>query len=179
MAKYLREVTSKKAAVGGENTSEKGEVNIDDLNASPGNRDFAAKHKTQKWADRNGNDDDVFKGKTKQVKHGYQSPEDQKVYESKSMKCESCGKMYESDSCGCGGKSVPEAKPGKKGMLVDKKKLSEMLSVTEGKKVDRMVKHIEKNEKESGHDDEKAENIAWATANKRGMLDNKNKKAGR
>lgn len=46
----------------------------------------------------------------------------------------------------------------------------------EGKKVDRMVKHIEKSEKKSGKSKEEAQDIAWATANKRGMLDNKNKK---
>lgn len=47
----------------------------------------------------------------------------------------------------------------------------------EGAKVDRMVKHIEKSEKKLGKSKDEAENIAWATANKRGMLDNKNKKA--
>jgi hypothetical protein len=46
----------------------------------------------------------------------------------------------------------------------------------EGAKVDRMVKHIEKSERKLGKSKEEAENIAWATANKRGMLDNKNKK---
>jgi hypothetical protein len=50
-------------------------------------------------------------------------------------------------------------------------------SVEEGAKVDRMVKHIEKSEKKLGKSKKEAENIAWATANKRGMLDNKNKKA--
>jgi hypothetical protein len=49
-------------------------------------------------------------------------------------------------------------------------------SVVEGAKVDRMVKHIEKSEKKLGKSKDEAENIAWATANKRGMLDNKNKK---
>jgi len=49
-------------------------------------------------------------------------------------------------------------------------------SIEEGAKVDRMVKHIEKSEKKLGKSDKEAENIAWATANKRGMLDNKNKK---
>jgi hypothetical protein len=49
-------------------------------------------------------------------------------------------------------------------------------SVTEGAKVDRMVKHIEKSERKAGKSKKDAENIAWATANKRGMLDNKNKK---
>lgn len=46
----------------------------------------------------------------------------------------------------------------------------------EGAKVDRMVKHIEKSEKKAGKSKEEAQDIAWATANKRGMLDNKNKK---
>jgi hypothetical protein len=46
----------------------------------------------------------------------------------------------------------------------------------EGKKVDRMVAHITKSEEESGKSHDEAEDIAWATANKRGMLDNKNKK---
>jgi len=48
--------------------------------------------------------------------------------------------------------------------------------VAEGTKVDRMVKHVKSSEKKLGHSDKEAENIAWATANKRGMLDNKNKK---
>ena len=48
--------------------------------------------------------------------------------------------------------------------------------VGEGKKVDRMVKHIEKSERGLGKSKDKASDIAWATANKRGMLDNKNKK---
>ena len=47
--------------------------------------------------------------------------------EESKMKCESCGSMYEGESCGCG-KSVPEAKPGKKGMIADKKKLNEVLT---------------------------------------------------
>ena len=49
-------------------------------------------------------------------------------------------------------------------------------SVKEGAKVDRMVKHVKSSEKKLGHGDKEAENIAWATANKRGMLNNKNKK---
>jgi hypothetical protein len=39
-----------------------------------------------------------------------------------------------------------------------------------------MVKHIEKSDKKLGKSKGEAEDIAWATANKRGMLDNKNKK---
>ena len=48
--------------------------------------------------------------------------------------------------------------------------------VAEGAKADRMVKHIKKSEKKAGKSDKDAESIAYATANKRGMLDNKNKK---
>jgi hypothetical protein len=258
MAKYLREIAEKGSiktsytSTGGDNKSTSGELNIDNLNDAKGNRDFAAKHKTQKWEDRNGNGDEVFKGKTKEAKYQKQSAS---VYEAKGMKCESCGSMYEGESCGCG-KSVPEAKPGKKGMLVDKNvkeeveqinelskntmksyvkkaldtsseksvsnlasrggyemgkapdddidagqkhdrkavvrsrgiqravnkltneetKTNTLRSVLEGAKVDRMVKHIKASEKAAGKSDEKAENIAWATVNKRGMLNNKNKK---
>ena len=48
--------------------------------------------------------------------------------------------------------------------------------VNEGAKVDRMVGHVKSSEKKLGKSSKEAENIAWATANKRGMLDNKNKK---
>jgi len=51
--------------------------------------------------------------------------------------------------------------------------------VAEGKKVDRMVQHIKKSEIKAGESPEEAENIAWATVNKRGYLDNKNKKKGK
>lgn len=68
----------------------------------------------------------------------------------------------------------------------DEKMMKEMTAGTiaggiaaEGAKVDRMVKHIAKSEKKLGHSKKEAENIAWATANKRGYLDNKNKKKGR
>ena len=54
--------------------------------------------------------------------------------------------------------------------------MAELTHMFEGAKVDRMVKHIKSSEKKLGHSDKEAESIAWATANKRGMLDNKNKK---
>jgi hypothetical protein len=64
------------------------------------------------------------------------------------------------------------------------KKLREKPSLTgsnipEGAKVDRMVKHIAKSEREAGKSKDKATDIAWATANKRGYLDNKNHKKGK
>lgn len=58
--------------------------------------------------------------------------------------------------------------------LADLKHLVQQMN--EGAKVDRMVKHIEKSEREAGKSSEEAETIAWKTANKRGYLDNKNKK---
>lgn len=54
--------------------------------------------------------------------------------------------------------------------------LQKWQGVVEGEKVDRMVKHIAKSERNLGHSKKEAENIAWATANKRGYLNNKNKK---
>ena len=51
-----------------------------------------------------------------------------------------------------------------------------MTKMHEGKKVDRMVGHVKSSEQKLGKSAKEAENIAWATANKRGMLDNKNKK---
>ena len=53
-----------------------------------------------------------------------------------------------------------------------------MAKMHEGAKVDRMVGHVKSSEKKLGKSAKEAENIAWATANKRGMLDNKNKKEG-
>ena len=48
--------------------------------------------------------------------------------------------------------------------------------MAEGARVDRMVKHIASSEKKTGKSKKDAESIAWATVNKRGYLDNKNKK---
>jgi hypothetical protein len=41
----------------------------------------------------------------------------------------------------------------------------------EGAKVDRFVKHVKDSEKKAGKSDKEAEKIAWATANKKGMLE--------
>lgn len=63
----------------------------DDLQASEGGKEFIAKHKIEKHADRVGNTDTVYKGTTKPVvdmnhKHGYKKGEDAKVYEEKEEK---------------------------------------------------------------------------------------------
>lgn len=72
------------------------------------------------------------------------------------------------------------------GMGLRKKQIRDLIAkkmqeqgVAEGAKVDRMVKHIAKSERELGKSKDKAEDIAWATVNKRGYLDNKNKKKGK
>lgn len=73
---------------------------------------------------------------------------------------------------------VPDYEP-QKGWTNPKEGIGDTIKrglAQEGAKVDRMVKHIAKSERELGKSKEEAENIAWATANKRGMLDNKNKK---
>ena len=141
-------------------------------------RDFVAKHKVEKHDDRVGNKEVPYTGNPehyvlnskKEKRHGNMQGAAQKVYEAKGMKCESCSKMYEGESCGCGGETK-----GNKKLLLGGKKLQEVLKVEEGAKVDRMAKHIESSEKSSGVPDKKAKEIAWATLNKRGYLDNKNK----
>jgi hypothetical protein len=145
-------------------------------------RDFVAKHKVEKHADRVGNKEAPYEGNPKQYvlnskkekRHGNMLGQAEKVYEGRGMKCESCGSMYEGESCGCGNSDM-ETKKGKK-LLLGGKKLQEVLRVNEGAKVDRMAKHIESSEKASGVPAKKAKEIAWATLNKRGYLDNKNKK---
>ena len=81
----------------------------------------------------------------------------------------SAGKRYGSKEAGERVAGAVRAKLAKQGKLEEE-------SVEEGAKVDRMVKHIAKSERKLGKSKDKAEDIAWATANKRGYLDNKNKK---
>ena len=67
------------------------------------------------------------------------------------------------------------AKAGREGKDLDKIR-DKYNKYDEGAKVDSMVKHIEDSEEKAGKSKKEAENIAWATANKRGMLNNRNKK---
>ena len=62
---------------------------VDYAPKSKGDQDFVAKHKTEKHADRVGNEDDVYKGTTKYVldkssesRHGNDEDDSEKVYES-------------------------------------------------------------------------------------------------
>jgi hypothetical protein len=54
--------------------------------------------------------------------------------------------------------------------------ITEQQDMAEGKKVDSFVNAVKKSEIKAGHAAKEAESIAWATANKRGMLNNKNTK---
>lgn len=73
MAKPLRHITGVKS-------SKIETMNLKDLDQwnSPASDDFIAKHKIEKHADRVGNGDDVYKGKTKEAAYKRQSPS---VYE--------------------------------------------------------------------------------------------------
>jgi hypothetical protein len=54
--------------------------------------------------------------------------------------------------------------------------ITEQQDMAEGKKVDSFVDAVKKSEIKAGHAAKEAESIAWATANKRGMLNNRNTK---
>ena len=60
---------------------------LEQYEPSPGNKKFVAKHGMNRIADRNGNGDDVFKASNVKsyertaVRHGYETGEDEKVYE--------------------------------------------------------------------------------------------------
>lgn len=146
MAKHLREIANsstpkmpKEGEYSGVNKSKTEPVDVSDLNASTGNNDFAKKHKIEKHADRVGNGEDVYAAS--KIKTAPYKKQDQKVYESW-MKCESCGKSYEGESCGCNGKAVKAAVPnGGKGLIADKKKLEEVLTkkTSAGKMIDDFV----------------------------------------
>lgn len=115
MAKDLKKILA------GSKSSKEQKMDLSDWEKSKDGQAFAAQHKIEKHADRVGNGDDVYKGKTKEAKFPKQKDS---VYESK-MKCESCGNMYEGDSCGCG----KMGKGSKKLILSgDKKKLEEVLT---------------------------------------------------
>lgn len=134
MAKPLRDIASKAPKEGklsGVKKSTTEPADISDFNASSGNQDFAKKHEIEKHEDRVGNGDDVYKGKTKKAemkRHGYEKPEDEKIYEAKCNMTEA-GVMCEvHGDKDCSSDKVPEAGVGKRGMIADKKKLQEVLT---------------------------------------------------
>jgi hypothetical protein len=146
MAKPLRDIASKAPKEGklsGVKKSTTEPEDISDFNASSGNQDFAKKHKVEKHSDRVGNDDGVYKAKVKQTdmsKHGYKKPQDAKIYEAKCNMTEA-GTMCEvHGDKACSSDKVPEAGAGKRGMIVDKKKLNEVLSKKSLTQIDEISK---------------------------------------
>lgn len=127
MAKSLKDilagVKSSKTVPGSTGT----QPGVDYDPKAPAEQDFVAKHKTEKHADRVGNSDDVYKGKTKEAKYPKQ---DAKVYEETEASDDeedepvaeaTCNQTEEGVTCGVHGEAAcPDAaKPkGKKLKLI-------------------------------------------------------------
>ena len=132
MAKPLRDISPKapKGQFSGKRSTTEAPPSIDKDNFYnwEGGEDgvkFIKKHQTSRRNYPYDADAAFTGGKVKEAPYKKQ---DAKVYESKRMKCESCGGMYEGEACGCG-KPVADAKAdGKRGMIADKKKLQEVLT---------------------------------------------------
>ena len=134
MAKPLRDISPKPPKEGqfsGKRSTTEAPPSIDKDNFYnwEGGEDgvkFIKKHQTSRRNYPYDADQAAFTGG--KVKEAPYKKQDAKVYESKRMKCESCGGMYEGEACGCG-KPVADAKAdGKRGMIADKKKLQEVLT---------------------------------------------------
>jgi len=119
MAKDLKNILA------GTKSSKEEKMDLSKWENSKGGQAFAAKHTITKHADRVGNEDHAYdSGKVKFEGNKRAKHKDQKdsVYESK-MKCESCGNMYEGNSCDCG----KMGKGSKKLILSGGKNLKEVL----------------------------------------------------
>jgi len=99
MAKFLKDIVKPKST---KVTNDLGSY----APKSGDEQDFVKKHEIEKHDDRNGNGDDVFKGKTKYVldkpeekRHGYKKPEDAKVNESKKAEDVSCNHTPAGTKC--------------------------------------------------------------------------------
>lgn len=89
MAKHLRQIIEKENIQGkdtklkGVKSSKTEPMDIADLNDSPGNQKFAKDHTIEKHADRVGNGEEDYKGKTKQNlgdRHGHIGKKSKEVY---------------------------------------------------------------------------------------------------
>ena len=150
MAKYLKDVL-------GKNTTTKKTNDLGGYKPKAGDEEkFAKKHEIEVH-DRTPAEEHQFKGGTKEASFPKQS---EGVYESKKAEDVSCNQTPAGTKC----------------PMHEMADCTAVRNIKEGAKVDRMVAHVKSSEKAAGKSDKKAENIAWATANKRGMLDNKNKK---
>jgi hypothetical protein len=118
-------------------------------------KDFVAKHKVEVHADRVGNGDEDYKGKTKQAKYKKQSDD---VYEEKS----------------CGGMEPHQKKKGKKLLLGGKKTIEERhMTSAEKSKEKRIKKKVDpsgmKASMKKQYGDEKGKKVYFATIRKQAM----------
>jgi len=134
---------------------------------------FVAAHKTEKWASRAGNKGDVFSGD--KVKYALDTPqnklmgrdqkESEKVYEASKMKCESCGNMYEGESCDCG----KMKKGGKKNLILSGGKgLQEV--ITKNTPTGEVIHDIVHSKNKMFKDDSKEQRIKRALGAKYAMM---------
>jgi len=145
---------------------------------SKGGRDFVAKHKVEKHEDRVGNKKVPYEAEKGEAKYPRQK---EGVYEStgkslRSIVCESV-KKQEKEEAKCNYTMEGTACPVHGKANCASAKMIKEKSIKEGAKVDRMAKHIKDSEVEAGHSKKKAESIAWATLNKRGMLEHSEEEA--
>lgn len=168
MAKHLRLIVEKVSEgkdtkLKGVKSSKNGSLDVTDLNDSPGNQKYAAGHSVETHADRVGNGDEDYKGKTKQApekRHGNTTKEKSKTSYAKmneKHECESC-----EGECTC---KTPEGKK-KKLLLGGKKGLEEReLSASEKKKKEKYVKSMKGVDWEERYPG-RGENVMYATATK-------------
>jgi hypothetical protein len=145
---------------------------------SKGDRDFVAKHKVEKHEDRVGNKKVPYEAEKGEAKYPRQK---EGVYEStgkslRSIVCESV-KKQEKEEAKCNYTMEGTACPVHGKANCASAKMIKEKSIKEGAKVDRMAKHIKDSEVKAGHSKKKAESIAWATLNKRGMLEHSEEEA--
>lgn len=118
-------------------------------------KDFVRKHKVEVHADRVGNGDEDYKGKTKQAKYKRQSPS-----------------VYEATSCD--GQEPHETKKGKKLLLGGKKPIEERhMTSAEKKKEERIKTKVDpsgmKASMKNQYGDEKGKQVYFATIRKKAM----------
>lgn len=167
MTKHLRAIVEKVSEgkdtkLKGVKSSKMSKLDISDLNDSPGNQKFAADHSREDHADRVGNGDEDYKGKTKQIpgdRHGNNTKEKSKAAYAK-MNEKACD--YEDEPM----QPKDRPKKGQKVLLGGKKGLEERkLSASEKKKKEKYVKSMKGADWEERYPG-KGEEVMYATATK-------------
>lgn len=135
MSKSLKDVLNgvKKSKV--EDGSTGDQPGVDYASKAKGGQDFVKKHKTEKHADRVGNEDEPYKtskikhSQIKDKKHGYKSQDDESAYNNHNEETE-CSPADEQ----------PMFKPKKKKLILDKKVVSERTMTAADKKAEEKLK---------------------------------------